>query len=267
MKKLIKRYFPILVVISRPIRALTKKLIMFVINSIILIFSLFILKSKKITVVGGWFGERFADNSKRFYLYLNENLIDSGFSKVVLITRSNTIIKELSEEGYLVYSTWSFPSVWYHLRAKYHFIDQSPNDINPFFSVRSIRINLWHGFPLKKIGSFSGSKQLSSNNKIQKLILKLTTVGFWADFYLLATSEFSAEILGSAFGVDDKKIIISGYPRNYEPISDNPIRYLSEHEKEIYDAIKECQTRGHKIIGYFPTFRDKKKHYYLELNV
>ena len=77
---------------------ITKRFILLLINLTVLIISLLIPKSKKIAVVGGWFGERFADNSKHFYLYLNDNLNNLGFDKVVWITRSNEIKKELSEK-------------------------------------------------------------------------------------------------------------------------------------------------------------------------
>jgi CDP-glycerol glycerophosphotransferase len=221
--------------------------------------SLTIPKSDRIAIIGGWFGKRFADNSKYFYLHVNANLIKLGFDKVVWITKSKLIREELIANGYPAYSAWSLRSIFYHLRAKYHFIDQSQTDINPFFSIRSKRINLWHGFPLKKIGFYESQKPLKTESKITKLFNKLTSIGFWADFHLLATSKFSAEILGKAFRVDGSKVIISGYPRNYGTYCENPILYISHFEKESYENIKKYKKKGYKIIGYFPTFRDKKK--------
>lgn len=237
----------------------SKKLMLFLINVLVLTISFSIPKSNKIAIVGGWFGKRFADNSKHFYLYLNANLNDLGFDKVIWITRSKEIRDELMKEGYQVYSAWSIFSIWYHLRAKYHLIDQAPTDINSFFSVRSKRINLWHGFPLKKIGTYMNQKQFKPESKLLRLANKLTTRGFWADHHILTTSDFSAVILGKAFGVDERKVINSGYPRNYEPICDKPIKYVPQHEKSSYEEIKKYIEDGYKIIGYFPTFRDKRE--------
>ncbi|MCK8061262.1 MULTISPECIES: CDP-glycerol glycerophosphotransferase family protein [unclassified Fusibacter] len=237
----------------------SKKLMLFLINVLVLTISFSIPKSNKIVIVGGWFGKRFADNSKHFYLYLNANLNDLGFDKVVWITRSKEIRDELMKQGYQVYSTWSLPSIWYHLRAKYHLIDQAPTDINAFFSVRSKRVNLWHGFPLKKIGSYMGNYKSTRKTAIQNMVGKWTVRGCWSDHFILATSDFSAEILGKAFGVDERKVIISGYPRNYEPICDKPIKYVPQHEKSSYENIEEYIKDGYKIIGYFPTFRDKRE--------
>lgn len=239
-----------------------KKIFFAVINIIILIISFFIPKTDKIFIVGGWFGKRFADNSKYFYLYADRNKDELKIKKVVWITRSNEVLKELKAQGYSVYKPWSLYSIWYHLRAKVHLIDQSVFDINPFLSVRSIRVNLWHGFPLKKIGTYSknrGNVKLFTNSKLIKKIIHYSTPGLWGKHYLLATSKFSAEILGKAFGVPNDRVIISGYPRNYEPIVDKPIKYISQNERECFIKIKDAKKQGCYIIGYFPTFRDRNK--------
>lgn len=238
---------------------ITKRLLLFLINIFVLMISLVIPKSEKIVVVGGWFGKRFADNSKNFYLYLNSNLNELGFNKVIWITRSKDIKDDLMKQGYTVYSTWNIISIWYHFRGKYHLIDQAPTDINSFFSVRSKRINLWHGFPLKKIGNYMEEQQFKFVSRTLRLFNKLTTRGFWADYYLLATSKFSAEILGKAFGVKKERILISGYPRNYEPIFNHSVKYLSRNEKTYHYNIDKYIIKGYKIIGYFPTFRDEKE--------
>lgn len=239
-----------------------KRLFFFSTNILILIISLIIPKSDKVILVGGWFGKRFADNSKYFFLYVNENKKKLGVEKIVWITRSDSIKNELRNQGLKAYKVWSLLSIWYHFRAKIHLIDQSINDINPFFSVRSIRINLWHGFPLKKIGSyqedFNNFKNIT-NNAFFKYLSDLSIRGFWGKKYLLTTSEFSAKILGKAFSIPKEKIIISCYPRNYEPIVSKPIKYVSENEKEYLNLVEKAKEQGNTIIGYFPTFRDKKE--------
>lgn len=236
-----------------------KRVTLVLINVLVLIISFMIPKSNKIAIVGGWFGQRFADNSKYFYLYLNDNLKSLGFDKVVWITRSEEIKDELTEQGYQVYFTWSLKSIWYHLRAGFHIIDQSAKDINAFFSVRSKRINLWHGFPLKKVGTFMGGLAYSDRSSLGKLLSKITSRGFWADHYVLATSEFAAEIQGKIFGLVDEKVIISGYPRNYESFVSCPIKFVPDKELNLLKEIENYKEMGYKIIGYFPTFRDKRE--------
>ncbi len=75
--------------------------------------------------------------------------------------------------------------------------------------------------------------------------------------YFLATSDFSAEVLGTAFDLEESKVIISGYPRNYEPLISNSLKFIPEHEKKQFERIEEFKNNGYAIIGYFPTFRDK----------
>jgi CDP-glycerol glycerophosphotransferase (TagB/SpsB family) len=233
-----------------------------VLNITILVISFLIPKTDRIIIVGGWFGKRFADNSKSFYLYANANKEKLNLDNVIWITSSNEVFVELSNEGFEVYKTWSFKSMWYHLRANFHLIDQSMNDINPYFSVRSKKINLWHGFPLKKIGTYkSSSKNINKLGKYKKFVsLSGAAVpGFWGKQYLLTTSEYSAEILGNAFNLPKDKVIISGYPRNYEPLLENTIKFISNNEKPFFEKIEEDRASGFKIIGYFPTFRDNKE--------
>ncbi|WP_205739316.1 CDP-glycerol glycerophosphotransferase family protein [Halocella sp. SP3-1] len=243
------------------IKSSIKKLILLLINCCVLILTFFIPKTDRIIIVGGWFGERFADNSKHFFLNVFNNKYKLNISKIIWITRDEQVFKELRENGFLVFKVWSLLGIWYHLRAKYHVIDQTLSDINPFFSVRSKRINLWHGFPLKKIGIYM------KNNHIRKpqygtlkwTIDKITFKGCWFDYYLLATSEFSAEIIGRAFEISKERIIISGYPRNYEPFIENPFIFITENERIYRNRIQGFIDKGYKAVGYFPTFRDKKE--------
>jgi CDP-glycerol glycerophosphotransferase len=240
-------------------RLVFKKIIILVINLIITGFSFFIPKSEKIIIVGGWFGQRFADNSKYLYLYADEYKEELSLEKVIFVTRDNKIKDELDHKGYEVYNIWSLPSIWYHLRAKYHFIDQSPNDINSFFSVRSIRINLWHGFPLKTIGKFQGGSYLVDkidNNIFLETMYNLSTKGFWSDRYLLTTSEFAAEIMGEAFRIPNKKRIISGYPRNYETVFNESINFEASFESDDLEKIRSAKKNNKCLFAYLPTFRD-----------
>ena len=239
------------------IKKILKKLILVFANITVTFVSLFIPKSRRIVVVGGWFGERFADNSKHLYLYIHNNKNDLDISKVIWITKKKNIMDELSERGYNTYFKWSIKSIWYHFRALYHIVDQSPDDINSLFSVRSKRINLWHGFPLKKIGYYTRDMKEKKYQKIN-MLRKILSKGYWSDHFLLATSDFSADVLGEAFNITKDKVVISGYPRNNAVLNINSNNYVSKKEELLYREIEKFKKEGYTIIGYFPTFRDKK---------
>jgi len=234
-------------------------------NLVVLLISLFIPKSKKIWLIGGWFGQRFADNSRYLFLYLNDNKKKFGIDKVVWITRNNDIFKELKKKGFEVYYTWELKSIWYHFRAKVHLIDQCPFDINPFFSIRSVRINLWHGFPLKKLGIYTRKdiKKIGYiKNKLmeikKRLNINFDSPGLWSKHYLLASSNFSAKILGNVFNIPKEKVLIANYPRNDVFFYDNFENYLMDKENNTLKKIKESKNKNMLILCYFPTFRDNK---------
>lgn len=236
-----------------------KRFILLLWNLFISAISILVPKTDEIVIVGGWFGQRFADNSKYFYLYANANKELLELRKVIWITRSKVVEEELKCNGYEVYRVWSLKSIWYHLRAKVHLIDQSPMDINSLFSVRCKRINLWHGFPLKKIGTYMENDSIDKKTKLGKWFIRMSIRGFWGDHYILATSNFSSDVLGKAFNLKDNRIIVSGYPRNYETLVAKPINYIPQNEIKYYKEIDLYKARGYKIIGYLPTFRDKRQ--------
>ncbi len=233
-----------------------EKIIVVLCNIIVLCLSFFVFKSRKIVLIGGWFGERFADNSKYLFLYTNNSKDQLKINKVIWITVSTDIIKQLKNEGYEhVYNKHSLKSYWYHLRAKFHIIDQSSNDICSLLSVRSIRVNLWHGIPLKKIGYLTSIQTGKSSRA--KFLRKISTFGFWSDQFILAPTEFSSSIFQKAFNVSSNKIIMSGYPRNYKFGEGEVIEFLSDVEKNIIQKIEIDKNDSSLIVGYFPTFRDK----------
>ena len=236
------------------IKLITKSLISICINLIIYIISSFIPKSKKIWLFGGWFGRRFADNSRYFYLYCNQFKEELGLDKVIWITEDACIYDDLKSKGFEVYKKWSIKSIWYHFRAKNIFVDQGPNDVNKYFCIRCNRINMWHGFPLKKIGSLVESIDF----KLDDLYNKYFKLGGWSKYYLQVTSKLSREILSKAFNINDRRTIMSGYPRNDVFSNDYWNCYLSESERIAMNNIQIYKKKGYNVIFYLPTFRDNK---------
>jgi len=225
----------------------TKHIITYTINLFISVFTIFIPKTNKIWIFGSWSGVRFSDNSRYMFLYAQKNKKELELDKVIWITKSDSLYKELNTKGYEVYKYWSLKSIWYHLRAGIHFIDQgSRRDINSLFSIRALKINLWHGFPLKKIGTY-----------VEPRFIKSIQIGNWNKNILLCTSNFSQEILGKAFVRTKEECIIGMYPRNHYILNEK-FEVLKEEEK-ILQKIKGFKKQRKKIIFYLPTFRDNRK--------
>lgn len=227
-------------------------------NFLIALLVIIIPKRNDIWILGGWFGERFADNSKYLFLYVANEV--PGI-KPVWITRNKEIMQNLRKAGYKCFLANSISGFYYSLRAKYHIIDQSvKKDINSFASPGSVCVHLWHGIPVKKIGFFAFPKKETKNIKsflFEKIKKTFPTVFSWSYPYRIATSDFSGRLLKKAFGIEEKKMIISGYPRTDTFFTDKYESFLNDkYLEEIIGEIKQRKKQKEMIFAYFPTFRD-----------
>lgn len=205
-------------------------------------------KKKNIVIIGGWFGRRFSDNSRYLYLYLNENKDHYNLEKIIWITENKYLCKEIKEKfKYEVYMKYSIKSIYYHIIAKYHIVDQGRRDIFGILSNRAIKINLWHGLPLKQISKFVKGSDIQLGN--------------WNRKYILTCSSFGDNTLGKAFEINKKKMLHGMYPRNYFLMQEiNNI--LLESEKVILEKIKK-EKKNKRIVFYLPTFRKIKNSIFL----
>lgn len=200
--------------------------------------NIFIKREKEVVLCTGWQGMRFADNSRYIYLYLNDHKESLGIRKVVWITINKQIKKDLEQAGYTICQKYSLKSFYYHLKAGAFCYDQFFSDFLYPLSGDAVRINLWHGLPIKKFGCyFEGIPwQLKKG-------------------YLFTCSSFGLQLLGKAFCISDSQAIYGMYPRNYYLL--NKIPFLFRKEQEYLDILLKQKKKGKKILFYLPTFRKK----------
>lgn len=200
--------------------------------------NIFIKRDKGIILCSGWQGMRFADNSRYMYLYLNDHKESLCIKKVVWITVNKQIKEELKQAGYTICQKYSLESIYYHLKASTFYYDQFFSDFLYPLSGDAVRINLWHGLPIKKFGCyFEGIPwQLKKG-------------------YLFTCSSFGLQLLSRAFRISDSQAIYGMYPRNYYLI--NEIPFLFREEQENLDILLLHKKKGKKILLYLPTFRKK----------
>ena len=110
--------------------------------------SYLIPKDKNLWVFGAWFGERYADNSKYLFEYVNKYHPEI---KAVWLTRNQNTYDLIKKKGYKVYKINSLGGIYYSLRAKVGIISVGLKDINMYLTGNMQIVQLWHGIPLKKI--------------------------------------------------------------------------------------------------------------------
>lgn len=217
--------------------------------------SRFIKRDNNIFLFGSMGGKRFADNPKYLYLILS-NYYKIENKKYIWISRNKEIVDMLKSRGFSSYYLYSIKSFYYLFKAKYYVFDISSNDIFFWFSGGSIKINLWHGIPLKKIAydeyPFSRYKFI---NSVVYLFYKIFVPWRYEKIScLLATSDEIKNIFSSSFRIPKDKIIVSNYPRNVVMLNNIKGEEVGISIKDFY-IIAKYKEKGYKIIIYLPTFR------------
>ena len=198
-----------------------------------------IRRDRQIVLCAGWFGRRFADNSRYMYLFLNQHKNELGLKKIIWITKNNQIYKELKNNGLNVYKKHSILSIYYHLRAQYFIYDQFLEDFYTSLTLNGKCINLWHGMPIKKFGQLNGLNWDFKNS------------------YLLTCSQYGDKTLGKCFNISPKNFIHGMYPRNHYLL--NKIPFLLNIENMYIQKLLTMKKEGRKILFYLPTFRKNTK--------
>lgn len=221
--------------------------------------SLLFPRNKNIWVFGSTFGRRFADNPKYFYLYLSEQKADK--IKAIWISKNKDVVKFLTDNKRKAYYLYSFLGIWYCLRAKVYLFDNYSKDICFTLSGGAIKINLWHGIPLKKIQKDNKFDKVRNPRNIKE---RLT----WyprrisdekPSHYVLTTSQFLKPIFASAFHTE--RVLVCGYPRNEVLINEHIENILEKSESQLLKKLED-QGKNYKIVLYMPTFRDSETKFF-----
>lgn len=203
----------------------------------------FIPRNKNIWVFGS-FGV-FNDNSRYLYQYVVDNP-QLGI-RAIWISQNRQSVVEASKFGES-YCKNSLKGMYFALIAKVYVFSAYVSDINYFTSRNAVKVNLWHGIPLKKIEFDITTKPLvdvfQNATFLQKLINPAPHIKY--DF-VLSPSQYVADYsFKSAFRVKDENIIIAEYPR---------VSYL-----KICEPLEEYQQYS-KVFLYVPTWRDDGRNF------
>lgn len=207
-------------------------------------------RDKNLWLFGSWEGDKFFDNPKYFFLYLNEN---HPKIKTVWGTKNVHLTKYLSNYGVENVYLNSFKGILTSIRAGVVIFSHSVDDVIPQLTGGCLRINLYHATcPIKKMG-FDVKLSLAKKLRSYPSLMAGHPFYFLMNHRSIASSDRTAAMVESALRIPSKHIWVSGNPRNDYQISVADF----EGDKKIYlEMLQSCGEK--KIIYFVPTFRSKE---------
>ena len=226
------------------------KFFLCVINFPIYCFSLLVPRKSNIWVFGAWFGEKYSDNSKYLFEYVNQH---HNNIQCIWLSRDRDTVSQLKIRGYESYYTYSLRAYWLSLRAKVGVVTTGFRDINPYLLKDMTIAQLWHGTPLKKI-MHDDKIYFKEPNKIIRIMFPFIRheTNHGNQMFIAASEEVQKKI-SSAFRVNSEHVAITGYPRTDI--------FFSEKKEEypVKKRLIKLKQTGHKIGMYMPTHRNAGK--------
>lgn len=230
------------------------KAFVFILLRLLLIVSSVIPKNKNIWLFGS-FGGSFNDNAKYLFLHICENHPEI---KAIWISNNKNTVKFLQDKNFNSYYKWSMKGLFYSFIGKVYFYNAYISDINTWTHGNAIKVNLWHGTPMKKI-EFDISRGTIShifNNSIKSKFFYPNQ--YTKADYILSTSKKVSEIFSSAFRLDMNQCLDFGYPRNdiltYQ--KNKVIDFIKKYEPASSFKLVNTLEKYEKIYVYMPTWRD-----------
>jgi CDP-glycerol glycerophosphotransferase (TagB/SpsB family) len=208
-------------------------------------------RDKNIWVFGNFKG--YIDNTRYLYEYLSDD--NDNKLEIYWITKDKELYNKLKSENKSVLYYYSLLSVWKSSIAGVSFFANGYSDLNKIAAVNSYVVNLWHGFPIKKLG-FDAELEFNfySFGKLNKILtfLSIKSLQFLhnkIDLYSVS-SAYDLDRMVRAFNVSKDKFRITGTPRF--DIIEKP----KNKDPEVSDIFYKHNTSQGKNIMYAPTWRE-----------
>lgn len=228
-----------------------KRILLLLIYPFIFLLQL-IPRNKNIWIFGNFKG--YIDNTK----YLYEFITNDKESKIEAywITKNKNLFNKLRSENKRVLYYYSLKATWKSFRAGITFIANGYSDVNKIAAINSFTVNMWHGFPIKRI-VFDAELEVAfySFGKLNKVLTYLSSKSLQflnnkIDLYTVS-STFDLDRMSKAFNVGKDKFRITGTPRF------DIIENKNNHKSIISDIFYKHNTTQGKNIMYAPTWREK----------
>lgn len=166
--------------------------------------SIFLPKKRNRIILNSHFNESFDFNSKFLFLYFIKNGYDAWF----VINNDENRKLLINQYGNHFVETKTFKGKIFALRAKLWFVSAFELPVGGIFlKLQRKIIHLTHGSLIKNVGLLE--KDISFVKRIYYLLFIRTNLS-----YSIATSDFFVPSTAGYTGLPEKKILISGFPRN-----------------------------------------------------
>jgi CDP-glycerol glycerophosphotransferase (TagB/SpsB family) len=207
-------------------------------------------KNKNLWLFGAWFGEKYADNSKYLFEYVNRNYPNI---RAAWLTRNEATRDLVSRDGYEAHLIGSLrgmvlralSGVW--VVTTTHMVDLNTHFAWPFGRVTVVQ--LWHGTPLKKIGYDTEHSGMHPAAAARFQVLPLNAQAGKTDVYIAASEEVRTKI-AAAFKLAREQVRVTGYPRT------DAFFKADRRDAPLTDALRGFKN-DHLLGIYLPTYRQE----------
>jgi CDP-glycerol glycerophosphotransferase (TagB/SpsB family) len=214
-------------------------------------------------------GKRFSDNPRYLFQYCNQHKEELNI-RPIWLSHDRDIAGYLADAGVEAYYYHSWKGIWYALIGKVYLYDHYSKDINFAQSGGAVKVDMWHGIPLKKIQAdnsmdkFRHPKNWWENWKCQPRNISSEK----PSDHILATSEYLKPLFESAFR-NPKNVFVCGYPRNDYLISDEINNIFMKQEQQELDYVNAFQKKypDGRVVYYMPTYRDSQSRFFDIMNL
>ena len=205
-------------------------------------------RDKNIWAFSSWEGNKYSDNSRYFFEYVNNNY---KHIRCIWFTSRKDVFLDLKLNGYEVYLLGTKESKEMQSKAGVCFYTNGLDDfgIKPYI-YGALIVSLWHGVSFKKIyGSDNSYKYSWLQLKLR--ILKNRLFSFVFRDVTMTTSHYMMEKCIEQFYLkhNNNNIYITGQPRNDILIKKIELDDVFKN-KQIINSIGNC-----KLITYMPTWQ------------
>ena len=105
-------------------------------------------KSENMWIFGAWYGNRYSDNTSYLFEYV---IKEKKEITAVWLSDKREIISNLRSKGFKAFHKNSILGFYYGCRAAVTFVNCGYSDVNMYAVGKSLKVQLWHGIPLKNI--------------------------------------------------------------------------------------------------------------------